>query len=59
MTRTNDTQIHHTVLLNQAQGEVGQDIAKTIKTGFQMIEDLGAKLRRAVTDLTTPPTAVA
>jgi hypothetical protein len=48
--------VHHTVLLRQAQGEVGRDIAKAIKTGTQWINDRQAKFRQALVDGTQPPT---
>ena len=59
MTRTTDTQFNHTVQINQAQGEVGQDMAKAIKTGTKWIGDQWTNFRRLAVDTTLPPTAAA
>ena len=46
-------------LLRQAQGEVGRDMGKAIKTGMQWVGDQGAKVWQALADVTQPPTAAA
>ena len=45
-------------LLYQAQGEVGRDIGKAIKTGMQWAGNQGANFRRMFADATRPPAAV-
>ena len=59
MTRTIDTQAHHTVLIHQAQGEVGQDMAEAIKTGAKWIGDQWTNFWRICVDTTLPPSAAA
>ena len=59
MTRIIDTQVHHTVLINQAQGEVGQDMAEAFKAGTKWIGDQWTNFWRMAVDTTLPPTAAA
>ena len=68
MTRTTITQSHedrsiemvldHTVLIRQAQGEVGQDMAKAVKSGMQWAGDKVSKIWHSLVGATQPPTAV-
>lgn len=67
MTRTTNTQICEdpsietvvgsTVLIRQAQAEVGHNMANAISSGFHWLGEQGAKIRQTLAETTTTPTA--